>query len=101
MAGATWATMYFFPSCIVIITFSTARTSCSAPVGQASVHWPQLTQVVSERSFSKGGSTMVSNPRRVKSMAATPWISSQMRTHLPQRMHLSGSRMMEGEEKSV
>ena len=44
---------------------------------------------------------MVSKPRRVKSMAATPWISSQMRTQRPQRMHLSGSRMMEGEEKSV
>ena len=83
------------------MTFSTARTSCRAPVGQASVHWPQFTQVVSLRSISKGGRTMVSKPRRVKSMAATPWISSQMRTHRPQRMHLSGSRMIEGEEKSV
>ena len=27
MAGATCATMYFFPSCMVIMTFSTARTS--------------------------------------------------------------------------
>jgi hypothetical protein len=69
-------------------------------VGHASVHWPQLTQVVSLRSISNGGSTMVSKPRRVKSMAATVWTSSQMRTHRPQRMHLSGSRMIEGEEKS-
>ena len=101
MAGAACATRYFFPSWRVCITRSTARTSCRAPVGHASVHCPQLTQVVSLRSISKGGRTMVLNPRRVKSMAATPWISSQMRTQRPQRMHLSGSRMIEGDEKSV
>ncbi len=100
MAGAAWATTNFFFSCSTCITRSTTRTSCSAPVGHASVHWPQLTQVVSLRSISNGGSTMVSKPRRVKSMAATVCTSSQMRTHRPQRMHLSGSRMIEGELKS-
>ncbi|MDR3673454.1 MAG: hypothetical protein P4L36_21595 [Holophaga sp.] len=36
----------------------------------------------------------------MKSMAATPWISSHTRTHLPHRMHFSGSRMMAGLEMS-
>jgi hypothetical protein len=33
-------------------------------------------------------------------MAATPWSSSQRRTHLPQRMHFSGSRTMIGDVSS-
>ncbi len=33
-------------------------------------------------------------------MAQTPWISSQTRTHLPHRMHFSGSRTMDGLEMS-
>jgi len=34
--------------------------------------------------------TMDLEPRWTKSMAETPWTSSQTRTHLPQRMHFSG-----------
>ncbi len=37
----------------------------------------------------------------MKSIAATPWISSHTRTHLPHRMHFSGSRMIEGLETSL
>ena len=101
MAGAAWATMTFLPSCKVLTTRSMSELSCSAPTGQASTHWPQFTQVVSLKSFSKAGSTMVSKPRWVKSMADTPCTSSHTRTQRPQRMHLSGSRTMEGEEKSM
>jgi len=39
-------------------------------------------------------------PRLTKSMAEMPWTSSQTRTQRPQRMHLSGSRRIEGLETS-
>ena len=44
--------------------------------------------------------TQVALPRPMKSMAPTPCTSSQTRTHLPQRMHLSGSRTRAGLEVS-
>ena len=54
MAGAAWATRTFLPSCMVPMTRSMSETSCSAPIGQASTHWPQFTQEVSLRSFVEG-----------------------------------------------
>jgi len=37
----------------------------------------------------------------MKSIAETPWTSSQTRTHRPQRMHLAGSRTIDALEVSI
>ena len=50
-----------------------------------------------EPSALKAGDTVASLPRKAKSSTPMPWISLQTRTQLPQRMHLLGSRTMEGE----
>ena len=47
-----------------------------------------------ELAFTNGRNTL-------KSIAETLCTSSHTRTHLPQRMHLSGFRTIDGEEKSV
>ena len=72
-----------------------------AAVGQTAAHWPQLTQSVSASFFPKAGVTIASEPRWAKSMAPTCCTSLQTLTQSPQRMHLLGSRMMEGEESSI
>ena len=58
------------------------------------MHWPQLMQLETFKPSSKAVPTLDRRPRPMKSIAATPWISSQTRTQLPQRMHLAGSRTM-------
>ena len=45
--------------------------------------------------------TKALEPRLMKSMADTPWTSSHTRTHLPHRMHFSGSRTIAGLELSL
>ena len=64
------------------------------------MHWPQLMQLDTFRPLSKAVPTIDFDPRRTKSMAETPWTSSQTRTHLPHRMHFSGSRSMRRAEMS-
>ena len=72
----------------------------NAPVGQTTTHWPQLMQLDTFSPSSKAVPIFAREPRPMKSMAPTPWISSQTRTHLPQRMHLAGSRTIDGLETS-
>ena len=64
------------------------------------MHWPQLTQLATFSPSSKAVPTCVRLPRPTKSIAETPWISSQTRTHRPHRMHLAGSRTIDGLEVS-
>ncbi len=64
------------------------------------MHCPQLMQQLTFMPSSKAVPTKALDPRLMKSMAETPWTSSHTRTHLPQRMHFSGSRTMEGLEMS-
>ena len=71
-----------------------------APVGQTAAHWPQPTQPVSISILPKPGPTMALLPRLEKSIAPMFCTSEHMRTHRPQRMHLEGSRVMQGEETS-
>ena len=99
-AGACCATTKTSGSASALSTSSTFERSCRAPVGHATTHWPQLMQLDTLRPLSKAVPTNEREPRPMKSMAETPWISSQMRTHLPQRTHLSGSRTMDGLETS-
>ena len=74
--------------------------SVRAPVGQTVTHWPQFTQLDTFRPSSKAVPIFAREPRPMKSMAETCWTSSQIRTHLLQRMHLAGSRTIEGLEAS-
>ena len=73
----------------------------SAPVGQTRMHWPQLTQLETFRPVSNAHPMKAFEPRPTKSMADTPWTSSQIRTHLPHSTHFSGSRMIDGLETSI
>src|SRR5665647_1571034 len=45
--------------------------------------------------------TTLLNPLPAKFIALTPWISAQSLTHLPQRIHLLGSLVIDGEERSI
>jgi len=64
------------------------------------MHCPQLTQLETFKPCFSAGPTMVPLPRPTKSMHPTPSISSQTRTHFPQRMHFAGSRTIAGLEAS-
>ena len=64
------------------------------------MHWPQLMQLETFSPSSKAVPILAREPRPMKSMAATPWTSSQTRTHLPHRMHLAGSRTIDGLDMS-
>ena len=94
--GACWTTTNRAGSARASRTSSSALCSASAPVGQTTTHWPQLMQLRTLRPSSNAGPTCARLPRPMKSIAPTVWISSQTRTHLPQRMHLAGSRTIEG-----
>ena len=78
-----------------------ALCSVSAPVGQTATHCPQLTQLLTFSPSSNAGPTCARLPRPMKSMAPTVWISSHTRTHLPHRMHLAGSRTIDGLATSI
>jgi len=78
-------------------TSETYGRATSAPTGQALTHCPQNSQS-SGRSSSV--ETRASSPRLMTPIAATPCTSSQIRTHFPQMMHFSGSRMITGDLRS-
>jgi len=100
-AGACWITAIRSGSARAARISSAWLRSTSAPVGQIMTHWPQLTQLDTLSPSLKAVPTTVLLPRLMKLMAETPWISSQTRTHLPQRMHLAGSRMIDGLDRST
>ena len=100
MDGACWTTTYLSLSARASMTGWMSSFSVRAPVGQTLMHWPQLMQEETLRLESKAQPMKESEPRLTKSMQATVCVSSQTRTHLPQRMHLSGSREMDGLEMS-
>ena len=99
-AGACWATTITCGIVQGVQHFLDLALFAQRPVGQTAMHWPQLTQLETFRPSSKAVPILAFEPRPMKSMAATPWISSHIRTHLPQRMHLPGSRTIEGLEVS-
>ena len=99
-AGACCTTTTLFGSFRASSTSLMWLCSVRAPVGQTVMHCPQLTQLDTFRPSSKAVPILAFEPRPMKSMAATRWISSHTRTHLPQRMHLAGSRTIEGLEVS-
>src|SRR5699024_6121699 len=72
-----------------------------APVGQYTRHCPQLTHWVSTIFLLNAGITIASVPRYANPSAPIPWSSSQARTQSPQRIHLLGSRTIEGELSSI
>ncbi len=101
MLGACCTTTVFVGSFRASMTFWMLDFSVSAPVGQTLMHWPQLMQLDTLSPSSKAVPMCALLPLPMKSMQATPCISSQTRTHLPQRMHLSGSRTMAGLDWSI
>ncbi len=70
-------------------------------MGQTTTHCPQFTQLETLSPLLNAVATMARLPRLTKSMALTPCTSSQMRTHRPHRMHLAGSRTIDGLEMSI
>src|SRR5574338_641700 len=70
--------------------------SLIAPVGQASTQFPQDIQFVSESALSIAGLITVLNPRLTNPSADTFNTSEHVCTHLPQLIHLFGSRTMKG-----
>ena len=71
-----------------------------APVGQTTLHCPQFTQSVSAIFLLNAGVTRAFVPRYAKSIALTDCTLSHIRTQSPQRIHLFGSRTIDGELKS-
>src|SRR5699024_8154159 len=71
-----------------------------APVGHTARHCPHPTQSVCARSLLNAGVTCILEPRSAKSRIPSPWISSQVLTQSPQRIHLFGSRMTHSDEVS-
>ena len=90
--GAVWTMTIFSGSLMASRTFWHSSFSCSAPVGQATMHWPQLTQVVSERGRSKAQAIWVSKPRLLGPMTPT-CCCSQAATQRRHRIHLALSRI--------
>ena len=99
--GAYCTTTLRFLSCSMDQNFSVSLRMVIAPVGHTDAHWPQPTQSVSLRVLPKSAEMCAFLPRPLKSTAPMFWISAQVRTHNPQRMHLLGSRTMLGEERSI
>ena len=98
--GAYWTTTRLFGSFSIAHISGIWRLMVIAPVGQTAAHWPHPTQPVSLSILPKPGATTARLPRLVKSMAPTFWTSEHMRTQRPQRMHLVGSLVMQGDETS-
>ena len=73
----------------------------SEPVGQRTTHSPQETQSESIHCASGALPMVVSTPRFTKSMAATPTISSQVRTQMPQSTQMFGSNSKNGFDVSA
>ena len=99
-AGAICATTLIFLSANAFHTGSTSCRILIAPVGQTALHCPQPTQSVSASSLLNAGITCIFEPRKAKSRMPSPWISSQVRTQSPQRIHLLGSLITQSEEVS-
>ena len=77
-AGCTTTNLSGSPS--AAHTLSVSSFSVSAPVGQASMHWPQLTQAVVPSGIPQADSMAVLKPRFVGPMTPTFWIFSHMAT---------------------
>ena len=67
-----------------------------APVGQILAHWPQKVHCTLSSPWWKAGDTTDRMPRPVKEYTLTPCTSEHTRTQRPHRMHLDGSRTMDG-----
>ena len=82
-------------------TLAVSSFSWRAPVGQATMHWPQLTQPTSPSFWSKAGSIRVLKPRPTVPM--TPIFCTLPQAAMQRRhwMHLFGSRSTAGDELSI
>ena len=99
-AGAGCTTTNFSGSESASQTLSVSSFSRSAPTGQATTHWPQLMQSVSLSFFSNAGAMTVLKPRLIAAMAPMPCTLRQTATQRRHRMHLFGSRTMDGPKSS-
>jgi hypothetical protein len=73
----------------------------SAPTGQRTTHSPHDSHTDSMKGEPPNGLIWESNPRREKSIALAPTISSQVRTQIPHSTHLLGSKVKNGLESST
>ena len=99
-AGAGCTTTNFSGSESASQTLSVSSRSRSAPTGQALMHWPQNTQSVSSMVFPNAGAITVLKPRFTAPIAPIFCTLRQTATQRRHRMHLFGSRTMDGEKLS-
>ena len=74
MAGAVCTTTCLVGSFRAASTWAVSSFSVRAPVGQATMHWPQETQSTSARSASKAQAMWVWKPRSLGPMTPTSWV---------------------------
>ncbi len=101
IAGAVCTTTCFLASPSASQTLRVESTSLRAPVGHTSMHWPHRVHAASPSGSCPAGLTTELNPRPDTLMAETPCTCSHTATHRRQRMHLSGSRTIDGVESST
>ena len=100
VAGAVWTRTTFSGSPRASQTSFVWSFSVRAPVGQATMHWPQETQEVSPSGVSKAQEMLVAKPRSLAPMTPTSCHLRQTAVQRRQRMHLLLSRIMWGAEVS-
>ena len=101
MEGAGPTTTCLAGSFRAASTRAVSSFSERAPVGQATMHWPQETQSTSARSRSKAQPMWVWKPRSLGPMTPTSWVLRHTAVHRRQRTHLELSRTRWGAEASI
>ena len=82
-------------------TLGVSSFSWRAPVGQATMHWPQETQSTSARSRSKAQPMWVAKPRSLGPMTPTSWYFRHTAVQRRHRTHLELSRIRWAAESSI